>query len=126
VGERGGWDDDPLGTWRVWGTARVAALVGGVRMCSFGIVTLSRSADFVSMRRRLGTLGRLCGAGRRKARWEGGGDGSMSKSVVVGADEEGMDEEMAVGMTGDGDWTWGFSRSISGKILDREAERVSS
>lgn len=124
MGERGGWDDDPLGTWRVWGTAKVAALVGGVRMCSFGMVTLSRSADLVSMRRRLGTLGRLGGAGRRKARWEGGGDGSMSNSVVVGAEEEGMDEEMAVGMTGR-TW-WGFSRSISGKILDRAAERVSS
>jgi len=71
-------------------------------MCSFGRVTLSRSADLVSMRRRLGMLGRLGGAGRRKARWEGGGDGS--NSVAVGADEEGVDdEEMAVGMTGGGD-----------------------
>jgi hypothetical protein len=91
VGERGGWRFDV-------GTARVAALAGGVRIWSFGRLMLSRSADLVSMRRRLGTLGRFGGGGRRKARWEGGGDGVVSNSTVVVGDED-----RAVGITGNGE-----------------------
>jgi hypothetical protein len=106
VGERGGWRVELDGMWRVGGTASVAALIGGVRICSFGRLTLSRSADVVSKRRRLGTLGRLAGVGRRKARWEGGGEGSASISGGMG--------------------DFSLSRSISGRTLDRAAVSVSS
>jgi hypothetical protein len=107
VGERGGWRcDDPLGwdgIWRVGGTDNVAALVGGVRICSFGSWTLSRSADLVSKRRRLGTLGRFGGGARRKTRWEGGGDGVASNAMVVAVDGTTEVEEMAAGISGRGE-----------------------
>lgn len=83
----------------------MAAFIGGVRIWSLGRLRLSRSADFVSMRRRLGTLGRLGGGGLRKARWEGGGDRVLSNDmVVVGAEAEGSaEDEMAAGIIGRGE-----------------------
>ena len=45
------------------GTESVAALTGGVRMCNFGGLWLRSSAEVVSKRRRLGTLGGF-GGGR--------------------------------------------------------------
>jgi hypothetical protein len=130
VGERGGWRfDDPFGIWMVGGTASVAALTGGVRICSLGRWLLSRSVDLVSRRRRLGTLGRFGGGGLRKTRWEGGGEGLPSNAKAEGVEEGGIDEEeMAAGIIGRGEMCWGlsFSRSISGNTLDRAATWVSS
>jgi len=98
---------------------------------------LSRSVDLVSMRRRLGTLGRFGGGGLRKAKWEGGGDGSLLNVEVEGAAEAGVvlvddDDEMPAGIIGSGDCNLGAglsfsrSRSISGNTLDRAADSVSS
>ena len=105
---------------RLGGTERVAARSGGVRICSLGRLILSRSADFVSRRRKLGTLGRLGGAGRRKESCEGGGEGSESNAA-------GVDElvDIAAGIMGIGECTKaGRSCSSSGMGLDREAASV--
>jgi len=85
----------------------------------------------VSSFRRLGTLGRRGGAGRRKPRADGGGEGDASVTFVVGIVREGEAE----GINGSGEGgIWGeggFEEvaddgSISGSFLDRRALWVSS
>lgn len=115
---------------RLGGTASVADRIGFVRTESLGTL-FNRSADLVSSFRRLGTLGRRGGAGRRKPIDDGGGDGDASVTFVAGINVreggevvEGMTEG---GICGEG----GFEEvddegSISGSFLDRRALWVSS
>jgi hypothetical protein len=90
----------------------VADLTGWVRRWSLGKGPLifSLSADVVTIRLRLGTLGRLVGGVLRKPACEGGGEGSESiiMEAVVG---------MALIFGGTGERNGGgFGWSITGNV----------
>lgn len=111
-----------MGIYRLGGTARVAALIGGERICSLGRLVFSLSADLVSRRRRLGVLGFRGGGGRLKESWEGGGDGEESAII--------SEDDIAEGIMGRGECVLvraeSPSCSISGSVFDRAAADVSS
>ena len=65
------------------GMVRVADRIGLVRTESFGKLGLRRSADFVSSRRRFGTLVRRGDMDCRKDTDEGGGDGDASITFIL-------------------------------------------
>ena len=105
----------------------VADRIGFVRTESLGTL-FNRSADLVSSFRRLGTLGRRGGAGRRKPRADGGGDGDESITFVAGIAGgevvEGINGSGEGGICGDDEVD--DEGSISGSFLDRRALWVSS
>jgi hypothetical protein len=116
---------------------RVADLIGRVRTESFGRFAFRRSADFVSIRRRLGTLGRRGGGGgRRKPTCDGGGEGLGSRMLAlwVGVSRFSREEDIAPGINGIGERGGGDGAlvdvteegSISGNAFDRKAACVSS
>jgi hypothetical protein len=80
------------------------------------ILPFKRSAEVVSIRRKLGTLGRFWGTGLRKPTRLGGGEGELSVRTSGTLVRKGMGEwELA-----------GVGWSMSGRVLERAAVRVSS
>lgn len=64
------------------GTVSVADRIGLVRTESLGKFVFKRSADFVSSRRKFGTLGRRGDEGVLKDIDEGGGEGEASITLI--------------------------------------------
>lgn len=117
------------------GTAKVAERKGLVRTDSFGGLPLSRSVDFVSIRRRFGTLGRRCGRGLLNPIDDGVGEGVASTILIwfESADDRVRDDDTdgIVGKADRGRGDGGLEAveddgSISGNCFDRKAVCVSN
>lgn len=85
------------------GTVSVADRIGLVRTESLGKLVLRRSADFVSSRRKFGTLGRRGDVGFLKDIEEGGGEGEASITLTFESDEWILLGDEVDGIVGNGE-----------------------
>lgn len=89
---------------REGGTAKVTERMGLVRTDNFGGLPFSRSADFVSIRRRFGTLGRRGGGGRLNPTDDGVGEGVASTMLILAESaEDKVRDDDTDGIIGRGD-----------------------
>jgi hypothetical protein len=120
---------------REGGTAKVAERMGLVRTDNFGGAPLSCSLDFVSIRRRFGTLGRRGGRGRLNPTDDGVGEGVASTMLILfESAEDKVRDDVTDGIIGRGDRGRGDGGleavedegSNSGNCFDRKAVWVSN